>query len=577
MTLYDYAWSRLFEITQLSSSNLKMLLTNKTNYSKLLFDKSGYVIVLAKPQKKKKYYILHGFIFPSSAEGTVMHMFAASLYHLGIHVISSDFGIYKEWSNDKNIHIANYAKSLVEDTVADSYLKIYWPSLIPIFSYANAISYTMLNPVNKISSTGTSLSSTILSLKLTGKIKGTPSNDIIQKSKEIMNILKELDNQILEKSRPSKEYNSQKTRIKPSETKNERINAVSDIWEILSNNDYFSTITNLPYGEYGGESYCFKNNIDLAFDHSQIIESTYNILDMDYLENDYLKHQTRFAEESTQVFDDQEIYDERVYKKIKQYATWGRNLHFKSYNMPNEDYSEYWRKRSSMAGQIRRIQEEVRKIKQVTDENPLEESGAVDLQAAIQVLSSGSPRRDIFIKDEILQKSESWAILIDSSLSLKMQKGDVKSIAVCLAEVAKEMLPHQDSWGLFSFNDTYQIIKDFYEPYSNRSRAKIGGLQHRGLSFLPDAIELTSKALLKTSEDIKLLLIITDGIPSGYTEISEKFIKNIEMAKKANLNPIIIGVGNEVKELKNANFMVNNTFDMMKKFVNVYQQVQSLN
>ncbi len=577
MTLYDYAWSRLFEITQLSPSNLKMLLTGKTNYSRLLVDKEGYVVVLAKPHKKDSYYKLYGFDFADSAQSSVIQMFIASLYHLGIHVISSDFGIYQDWSKKKDSDIANYVKSLIEDTSVDAYLKIYWPNIKPILSYANALSYQMLKPINKLTSPGQSLSQVILSQKMIGKIKGTPSNIVVQNAKKIISILSELENIIIEKSKILIKNPTQNTRIEPSVTKKERLDAASEIWELLSKIDFYSPLTFLPYGEYWGESSAYMNKVNLTTDNSEIIESSYAALNMNFVKNEYIKNQARFAEESIQVFDDQEVYENRVYKKVQQYAEMGHNLRFKSYNMPNEDYSEYSRKRNEMSGQIRRIQDEVRKIKQSTDENPFEECGAVDLQTAIQIVSSGSPRRDIFIKEEILQKSESWAILIDSSLSLKMLNSDVKSIAVCLAEVANEMLSRQDSWGLFSFNDTYQIIKDFYEPYSNRSRAKIGGLQHRGLSFLPDAIELTSKALAKTTEDIKLLLIITDGIPIGYGEINEKFIKSLEIANKSNLNPIIIGVGTDVKGLLKASFSVENTFDMMKKFVKIYHEVQSIN
>ncbi|MFC1754846.1 hypothetical protein ACFL96_15875, partial [Thermoproteota archaeon] len=429
MTLYDYAWSRLFEITQLSPSNLKMLLTSTINQPRLLVEKEGYVVVLAKPRKKNRYYSLHGFNFPDSSQVSVIQMFAASLYHLGIHVISSDFGIYRDWSKNKNSDIANFAKSLVEDKAVDVYLKIYWPNLRPIFSHANAISYQMLKPVNKMTSSGQSLSQVILSQKLTGKIKGDPSDNIIKNANKINTILSKLENIIIEKSEKLKKNPTHNTRIETSETTKERIDAASDIWDILSNTDFYSPIVYLPYGEYWGESSAFMNKINLDTDDSEIIESAYRSLNMNFVKEEYFKHQARFAEESIQVFDDQETYDVRVNKKVKQYAEMGKNLRFKSYNMPNEDYSEYSRKRNQMAGQIRRIQDEVRKVKQDTDENPFEECGGVDLQTAIQVLSSDSPRRDIFIKEEILQKSESWAILIDSSLSLKMLNSDVKSIA----------------------------------------------------------------------------------------------------------------------------------------------------
>jgi len=182
-------------------------------------------------------------------------------------------------------------------------------------------------------------------------------------------------------------------------------------------------------------------------------------------------------------------------------------------------------------------------------------------------------RNDIFVREELIDKSESWAILVDASLSLAMCRGDVRSIAVALAEVARNLIGGEDSWGLFAFNDTFQIIKDFYEPYNNNIRAKIGGLQHRGLSLLPDAVDLATKSLAKTGEDVKILLLITDGVPMGYTDIEEKFIYSIKNAQKSNVTPIIIGLGSKnIKKMFRNSCQVENITGLMKQFVGLYHE-----
>lgn len=578
MTLYDYAWSRIFEITQKQPANLRMLLTNKIEYPKLIQDELGYTVILSKPKKKHNGYTLHGFDFTASEQAAVLQMLCASIYHLGLHVISSDFRIYRNWSKNKDLTKANFTKSIVEDAAVNAYLKIYWPNIRPIFSNANAFLYQKLKPLEELTMSSQSICQAVISRKLTGNIKGKSSKDITQDSASILSSLNELGDNIYQKSIDLGTKTDQVSIIKPSDTTQERLDTADRIWEILSTKGPFFEFPALPYGEYWGDSKVFTNNLNLAKNYSEVLKSTYATLDIDFVKEEYTKYHKRFTEEAIQIFEAQENYSDRMNKIVKKYLNFGQNLHFKSYSIPNEDFSEYSRKRSKMVGQIRRILEEVIKVKQAVDENSLEEAGAVDLQAAIQVLSSNSPRKDIFIKDENIQKSESWAILVDSSLSLGMTNGDAKSIAICLAEVAKEIFSHRDSWGLFSFNDTYQIIKDFHEPYSNRSRAKIGGLQSGGLSLLPDAIELTAKALVKTSEDVKLLLIITDGIPTGYEDIDLRFTEILDKISKSNLNPIIIGLGNDrVKRLMKNSFSVENNYELMKKFVNVYLDIHSTN
>ncbi|MEE9586370.1 MAG: vWA domain-containing protein [Nitrososphaerales archaeon] len=577
MSLYDHAWSRTFEIAQKKPAELKLLLSSRLDHPRLIRNNEGYSIVLAKPRKKNSGgYTLHGLDFPEPERGALLQMFNASIYHLAIHTVSSDYTIYRKWSENKERHTANITKSLVEDAAADAYLKAYWSGIRPIIAYANALTYIRLRSAEKNSRSEGSIYQAVLSLRLTGMIKEKTSKKNTDDAENIMRILADLEKSIYERCVEKRSDTAPGGRLEPSATAQERLDSATNIWEVLHNSNSPTEILALPYGEDWGGNGAFNKGIDLGRRFTDILKAAYSRLDIEFVEEEFSKEQARCLDEAIQVFEAQAAYDARMRRSLKQYMKLGQDLHFKSYCIPVEDYSEYARVRSKLAGPIRRILDELRKVKQAPDESPLEDSGAVDLQAAIQVMSSGSMRNDIFVKEELLQKSEAWGILIDSSLSLGLFEGDVRSIAVCLAEVAKNMISTPDSWGLFAFNDTFQIIKDVYEPFSNSSRAKIGGLQHKGLSFLPDAIELTAKALAKTSEDIKILLIITDGVPVGYSSIEQKFIESIKKAQKFNITPIIIGIGNKnVKRLLKTSCTVENTYEMMNQFVKLYLEAQA--
>ncbi len=577
MSLYEYAWSRTFEITQKKPAELKLLLSSRLDHSRLIRDDVGYRIVLAKPRKKSPTgYFLHGLRFPMSEQGAVLQMFSGSIYHLGIHVVSSDYSIYGKWSEDKDRHVARFIRGLIEDTAADAYLKAYWRGLRSIIAFANALSFMRLKAVDRRIPSSLSTFQAVLSLRLGGVVKGRPSKKDINDAKKVVDILTGLECSIYEKCRGSKSDLNLESRLEPTATAQERLDAASDIWEILRFGNSPMETLGCPYGDDGGKSSVFGERIDFGVKYDDVLRAAYSRLDMDFDEEEFSKERSRFADEAIQVFDAQEVYDSRMRRRLGEYVKMGQGLHFKAFSVPVEDYSEFMRVRGRLAGSIRRVLDELSKVKQVNEESTLEESGAVDLQAAIQVMASENTRNDIFVKEELLQKSESWAILIDSSLSLGLFKGDVKSIAVCLAEVAKNMISKPDSWGLFAFNDTFQIIKDIDEHYSNRVRAKIGGLQHSGLSLLPDAIELTAKALSKTSEDVKILLIVTDGVSVGYSGIEERFMKSIGRARRDNVMPIIIGIGNKnVKRLLKTSCTVENTHDLMNQFVKIYREAQA--
>jgi nitric oxide reductase activation protein len=258
-------------------------------------------------------------------------------------------------------------------------------------------------------------------------------------------------------------------------------------------------------------------------------------------------------------------------KILKDYAQIGKDTPFEDFDFPVEDYAEFQRRRELLGSPIRRIMHQLRLLKNVEGEDFRQESGFVDLQEAIQVIASKSQRTDIFVREELQTREDAWSILIDASHSLNMFRGEVRGIALCLAEVAKTLILNQNSWGMYAFNNKFYVIKDFSERFNAQVKARIGGLTHSGLTYLPDAVLLAAQALTKRLETAKVLVVVSDFFPSGYEGAEEKLKENLKKIERMGVGVIGIGVKSRaVKQYTRTNCVVENPYDLMKKFTKAF-------
>jgi nitric oxide reductase activation protein len=140
---------------------------------------------------------------------------------------------------------------------------------------------------------------------------------------------------------------------------------------------------------------------------------------------------------------------------------------------------------------------------------------------------------------------------------------------VILAESAGRVLLDMTSWSVFAFNDGFEIVKDFSEQYNSRVKARLGGLSFRGLSYMPDAIELTGRALAKRREELKVMLVISDGWPYGYTGIDSAASKVINNYVKAGM--AVIGIGVQSRRMEGL-FTSHCTSYTLKQFVDRFSK-----
>jgi nitric oxide reductase activation protein len=285
--------------------------------------------------------------------------------------------------------------------------------------------------------------------------------------------------------------------------------------------------------------------------------------------NSYWKKEMDF--EALQAFDS-EIHEkdreEKILSKLNEYVA-GTN--FNSVDFPEEDYTQYLRIRTLLAGGSRRLLDSLRVAQDALDEDPGKEMGQLDLTAVIQAILSKKPATDVFVKDEYLSKSFAWSIIFDASASMRVKADFARALAIVVAEATKELLMDPGSWTLFAFSDRFYVLKDSSEAYTQKVRARIGGLRFQGLTYMPDAIRVAGQILAKRYDEQRFLIVISDGWPYGYSNMSEALKESIDTVQKKGI--IVLGIGVETEkmgELFKLSSPVYSQKDLIKRFSKIY-------
>lgn len=348
-------------------------------------------------------------------------------------------------------------------------------------------------------------------------------------------------------------------------------------WEQIANvaDNLYALIDLIP-GRWNSLYLPYSNalttdSLDSVFTSTMITEEKYNEIRKHAKKEDQAGNDAMWHE----IFFELRREENRTQKALSRLSEAALDLNFGNVAWPASDYVKYYNLYNELAPQIRRIIERVRMIKNVLDENMLEESGNIDLQVAIQAIASETIRNDMFTKDENLLKTESWTILVDASLSLGESSRQVKSVSICLAETAREIMG-SNPWGMFAFSDDIYCIKDYAEPYGSPARARIGGMVQSGLSLIPDAIRACRSMILQHAQDRNYLILVSDGVPSGYPGIETEFAASVKELARYGVDLAAIGIaGSSIKKTIRKARIVDKPADMVKEFMEIYYGLSS--
>ncbi|MBI2126816.1 MAG: hypothetical protein HYU02_05845 [Thaumarchaeota archaeon] len=565
MKLLDYAWNTATSVSQRDHNSLRLILDEELSYPLLSRDTRGYVIRLPVPRRVKGgFYMLHGLYFDEDETSwtSLWRLFKASLYHTSLHAAYSDFQSYSAWAKEKDLTASTFTVALIEDVKITMEAARRWQGLLSDIAYANYISSLRITNPDDIGNRPLRFATKLLT-KVFGvcrEAKDTSEEDFI-----VNNLAKGVTSLVRESINNKQQQSSL------------LLEAAQGVYTSLSKQGILREIPSLPYTEAHGKCSVFdsrlveqdgeSDNLIQSACHALGLEGTTHILEPAAVtvgEADEFRRETRTTEQSLNAL--RERYNGLI-----------APTKLDSVEIPKGDYGMFLRVRAAMSGPIRSIRDRLRQIRNVSDETPGHESGQVDTQAAIQVIASESVRSDIFQREEFVHKDEAWAILIDSSKSISTFAHEVKGIATCLAEVAKDLIPSRNRWGLFGFNNSLQIIKDFQEPYSIECKARIGGLTQQYSTLLPDAMLACYKALSAIPVDNRILMVVSDGYPTGYANIEKTLVSTVEKISKSGV--LLMGVGADnpaIRDYFTVSCVLENPYQMMKFFAKSYLELSSM-
>ena len=263
-------------------------------------------------------------------------------------------------------------------------------------------------------------------------------------------------------------------------------------------------------------------------------------------------------------------------KMLRKYEKNLKDLNFDAIVIPQGNFHNFLKIRENVDPLLRKIRQQIRMIANVVNEPKIEQIGYLNMQMAIQSVASEGQFTDIFDCEETRRDEEAWAILVDKSASMSWGFDQIREFTICLAESANELAGKSDAWALFSFDNNFQILKDFKDKYDHEVQARIGSLKNNGLSLLPDAIELTRRMLSQDPRERKYIFVITDGHPSGYGEINQYLTKITKKLDASGVSLIAIGASKSTsKRFRNNIRMSDNLGQLVAKFISAYKTVSS--
>jgi hypothetical protein len=561
MGFLEYAWTISF---QKDNQKVKILQEPSIDQPTIETDNFGFTIKLPTVQTTHDgqfIYLGQKFSANTQGKGKIGRLFRACVLHMTTHTLGP-LPKEKVVPSKSDSITGAFAKSLIKDTYANAYLQAWYPDRFIDLAYANALAYQKIKPSQRIFAASTRVMSAILTKTNVASVKGTLSAEEEQTVNAVCTELTSIKDTFL------------------STLAGEQVNLealfeekVKNIINLLEPFGPFLEAPSLRHTEQIGRCSIYTEaEIPMEDVEGLFVRSLEalggSVPAVDNIEQCWRPEQESEALQAFNSDQNQRERREKILAKISPYVALTR---FKSVGFPDEDYTQYLRAKSLVQGTSRRLLDALRSAMNYLDEDPRQEMGQLDLSAVIQAMASNKPATDVFVLDEYLKQSFAWSIIVDVSSSMQVKGEYGRALAIAVAEAAKELMMDATSWTLFGFSDRFFILKDSSESYSQRVKARIGGLRFEGLTYIPDAVHMAGKMLAKRFEEQRILVVISDGWPYGYANMPIALKENVDELLKKGV--IVIGIGVETDRMSNFFRLSSSVYtpkDLVKKFANVF-------
>lgn len=384
MDLFEYSWLTSFQITKKNHNEIKLLLRDDVTFPTLGKDPSGYIICLAKPRRKDNrltsYLNLRFNLNDDLHKRLLWQTFKASVFHLSMHAAISHFEDYTEWSKNKNLELATFTASIIEDAAVTAGLKKLWPPFITDVATANTLSYLKMKPLHLISNPVMRLMSSVISYRTMGTVKGRVTDKLKNDTETIsaaLNNIEENTQKHLTETTKTNEGTSL-SNSKDDSLLEEKISTANLIYAVLRRYGEPSEIPSLLYVEnHGSNSIFHGSDVPSENDVGMNLEDSTRMLKTQVCEADDPPRQTEMSldTEISQIFSAWESKETAEKKILESYMELGSDSRFSCFEFPRENLSEYLRTKTILSNPIRRVLEKLRLYRNQTGEDYRHEVG----------------------------------------------------------------------------------------------------------------------------------------------------------------------------------------------------------
>jgi len=513
-TFLDLIYKIFYDTAKRDFKDVRLLLSEKYFFPSIEYE-PNIEVKIPLPKGNDNGMVYCGYFFGDSVEelNSAWGLFLASVYHMAAHVAVSNYSLYEEWKKNKTPKKFWRVIDFIEDDAVERYLSSTNPDAWENISRITKEYSIFTKNQEKKSFLGDRVGSGRLNL-IKNEMSGEPFQSLSIQHKD---------------------------------------NVLSWANQIYKNHSILLDETPLFFESHNHHHLLLlrKNNKP--------------ILPHGKFENTIKKINYLYLEEKNRI--------DGILHKIRK-DLYG--LNFDEIVSPNEDIYEYFKLKEKNKKIIKTIREQIRSVYNNSEDPQSNFYGEIDMELAIQAIASHSENyAQVFNKTEEQRIEETWAILIDNSASLKLRFEDVKDFMLCLAEASDELTGPSGSWGLYSYDQKFSIIKDHKAKYNQDVRARIGGLKSGGLSYTPDAILLSGRMLMKNPADLKHLFVFTDDFPTGLWNHDTKLSFAIKEVERMGVEVIGIGLTSNISKYFTDSCYGNGLRDLVNKFIRIYRMQSS--
>ena len=551
MGFYDYAEKYSL---QRDSLKLKILLRPDVLYPtlKLVDERLKCIVPEINYDDESIEYLNYRFPYNDDGKSRMCRLFRATVSHNSAHALYP----LPRLIDSKSL-IANFSETVINDIYIQSRIEASHQERIADLAYAVSLATSTLKPLNRIYIKSTRIMTAIL-VKIFG---GRPLDCLEQNERAFVD---EICVKLCElKSNLSKSISGNKVDVEELKSHAEWLH------EQLKEHGPFVETPSFPHTENATPCSVYSTS-DVCGDE-KITPFFWDVLQAFNQGSSSVREISSFWKKSDemeglQVFSNLQIEREKEKKILGKLKEDLHHTKFKSIEIPPQDYSEFLLTKDMVGGSSRRLLSNIMMSSNIESEDIRKMYGVLDLSDAVQVVASKSVRNDLFMRDELLKQSFSLVVLIDMSRSMGVSHVENRARAVCIAEVAASFVTESSSCSIYAFSDKLYVLKDSSEAFSKTVRSRIGGVPFDGASYMPDAIKAAAEFLKKSSDEQRMILILSDGLPYGYSDIYEELSDTNETFETAGMIIIGIGLGTEkMSDLFRHNASVYTQKDLINK------------